>query len=245
MSMTGFISFDSTQCILNEYRIDLWQFSLEQNLNLSYQILNAEEKARSQRFHFSQHQRRFATARTLLRIILARYLNTTPKSLEFVYNSQGKPSVINLQRLQFNISHSGDLAILAVGKGYPMGVDIEHYSARPYEGIAENSFSEQEIKELKKTPKALKAAVFFHLWSQKEAFIKACGLGLSYPTKEFTVPSRIPTQQLVEDPLHNLTWQLRSFMPKAACSGALCCHPTIKEIRHTSLAVHPFLSEAM
>ena len=59
-----------------------------------------------------------------------------------------------------------------------MGVDIEQYSARPYEGIAKSLFSEQEFNEFKKVPPALKPAVFFHVWSQKEAFIKACGLGL-------------------------------------------------------------------
>nr|WP_241480417.1 4'-phosphopantetheinyl transferase superfamily protein [Legionella norrlandica] len=113
-----------------------------------------------------------------------------------------------------------------------MGVDIEQYSPRPYEGIAKNLFSEQEYQDLKKAPQSLKPALFFHVWAQKEAFIKASGLGLSYPTKEFNVPTSSPTKQLVDDPLHNMTWQLRSFMPKVCCSGALCHHPAVREIRH-------------
>lgn len=232
MRITGFTPLNTKNCILNEARIDLWQFSLKHELNVAYQILNADEKARGDRFYFSRHKRRFTTARTTLRIILARYLNTSPERLEFTYNEYGKPAVINSQKLQFNISHTGDLAMLAVGKGYPLGVDIEQYSARPYDGIAKSLFSERELAEFTKMPPMLKATVFFHVWSQKEAFIKACGLGLSYPTKEFNVPTSIPTQQLVEDPLHNMTWQLRSFMPEIACSGALCYHPTVREIRH-------------
>ena len=232
MIITGFTPLNTQNCILNESRIDLWQFSLEQELNIAYQLLNADERARGDRFYFSRHKRRFTTARATLRIILARYLNTAPERLEFTYGAHGKPAVINSQKLEFNISHTGDLAMLAVGKGYPMGVDIEQYSARPYEGIAKSLFSEQEFAEFTKVPAALKASTFFHIWSQKEAFIKACGLGLSYPTKEFHVPTSIPTKQLVDDPLHNMTWQLRSFMPEIACSGALCYHPTVREIRH-------------
>jgi 4'-phosphopantetheinyl transferase len=242
MTITGFTLLNTENCILNESRIDLWQFSLEHELNVAYQVLNADEKARGDRFYFSRHKRRFTTARAALRMILGRYLNTAPERLEFTYGSHGKPEVVNLQKLQFNISHTGDLAMLAIGKGYPMGIDIELYSARPYEGIAKSLFSEQEYEKFIKVPSVLKTAVFFHVWSQKEAFIKACGLGLSYPTKEFNVPTAIPTKQLVDDPLHTITWQLRSFMPKIACSGALCYHPTIREIRHGVLQLHPNIS---
>lgn len=239
MIITGFTHLDTDNCILNETRIDLWQFSVAQESANAYQLLNAEEKARAERFYFSQHKRRFSMARATLRIILARYLNTRPDRLEFSYNSHGKPKVINSSRLQFNLSHTGDLALLAIGKGFPMGVDIEKYSARSYEGIAKTLFSEQELEEFMKVPASLKPATFFHIWSQKEAFIKACGLGLAYPTKNFTVPTSIPTKQLVDDPLNNMTWQLRSFMPAVAFSGALCYHPTVREIRHAIIQLQP------
>lgn len=236
--MTGFHPLNTQNCILNDSRIDLWQFSLKQELNHAEQLLNSDELSRANRFYFNHHKRRFSTARGTLRIILARYLNEPPERLEFSYNAHGKPDVINNQKLQFNISHSGDLALLAVGKRFPMGIDIEYYSARPYEGIAKNLFSDSELTDFLKTPNPLKPAVFFHIWAQKEAFIKACGLGLSYPTKEFHVPTTIPTKQLVDDPLHNTTWQLRSFMPEVACCGALCLNPAIREIRHGIIQVH-------
>lgn len=242
MTITGFTPLNTQNCILNESRIDLWQFSLENESNGNEYLLNADERARAHRFYFSRHKRRFTNARATMRIILARYLNIPPERLEFTYNAHGKPEVINSLKLQFNISHSGDLALLAIGKRFPMGVDIEHYSARPYEGIAKSLFSEQEFNEFKKVPPALKATVFFHVWAQKEAFIKACGLGLSYPTKEFNVPTTIPTKQLVDDLLNNTTWQLRSFMPQIACSGALCCHPTIREIRYGLIQLHQNVS---
>lgn len=232
MTITGFAPLNSEHCVLNESRIDLWQFSLEKELHIAEQLMSPDEKARANRFYFSKHKRRFTTARATLRIILARYLNTAPERLEFTYNAHGKPAVINVQKLEFNLSHTGDIALLAIGKKFPVGVDIEQYSARPYEGIAKTLFSEQELQGLYKAPASMKAAVFFHVWAQKEAFIKVSGLGLTYPTKEFSVPTTMPTKQLVDDPLHNTTWQLRSFMPQLACSGALCYHPTVREIRH-------------
>lgn len=236
--ITGFTPLNTHHCLLNESRIDLWQFSLEHDFQASASLLNEEEKARASRFYFERHRRRFTVARAMMRIILSRYLGLAPDRLTFEYGSHGKPEINNSQRLQFNISHSGDLALLAVGKTYPLGVDIEQFSSRPYEGIADNLFSEQEIAQFRKVPSCLKPAVFFHIWAQKEAFIKACGLGLSYPTKAFNVPTALPTKQLVDDPLHNITWQLRSFMPRLACSGALCYHPSVREIRHGIVDVH-------
>jgi len=238
MTMVGFTPLNSVHCLLNESRIDLWQFSLAHELRATAQLLSSDEQARASRFYFDKHRRRFATGRASLRIILSRYLNTSPDQIVFTYNPQGKPEVYSTQKLQFNLSHSGDLAILAVGKHFPLGVDIEHYSARPYLGMAKMLFSEKELIDFNKAPLALKPALFFHIWSQKEAFIKACGLGLSYPTKEFTVPTTVPTKQLVDDPLHHTTWQMRSFMPKIACSGALCYHPTVRELRYGVVQLH-------
>ncbi|MGL5742502.1 MAG: 4'-phosphopantetheinyl transferase family protein [Legionella sp.] len=232
MIITGFDHLNTENCTLNEARIDLWQFSLAHEIPNAYPLLSSDEKTRAERFYFSRHKRRFSTARATLRIILARYLTIAPEHLEFIYSNHGKPEVVNSVKLQFNLSHTEDLALLAVGKGFPMGVDVEQYSARPYEWIAKSLFSAQEYEDFIQVPPSLKPAIFFHVWSQKEAFIKACGLGLSYPTKDFSVPIFMPTKQLVDDPLHNMTWQLRSFMPQVACSGALCHHHTVREIRH-------------
>ncbi|STY29776.1 phosphopantetheinyl transferase [Legionella wadsworthii] len=232
MIITGYNSLTTDNFILNEARIDLWQFSLTHELKNAYELLNSEEQARAERFYFSKHRRRFANARAIMRIILSNYLNISAEDLEFSYNSHGKPEITNGAKLQFNLSHTEDLALLAVGKGFPLGVDVEKYSARPYVGIAKSLFSDQEFDEFIKVPLALRPAIFFHVWAQKEALIKACGLGLSYPTKNFSVPIIMPTKLLVNDPLHNITWQLRSFMPEVACSGALCHHPTVREIRH-------------
>lgn len=230
MIITDCMPLDPNHCTLDASRIDIWQFFLDENLPQSASILNSEELARAARFHFERHQRRFASARTRLREILAAYLAADAASLEFEYNKHGKPELLNQQGLQFNLSHSGDMALLAIGKEFPLGVDLEIYSARPYLGIAKQLFSPAEQKAIHNASSATRTALFFKIWAQKEAFIKACGLGLAYPTEQFTVALHKDSGE-VYDNLHQQNWKIQSFMPAIAVSAALCCHPSIKSIR--------------
>ena len=106
MTMVGFTPLNSVHCLLNESRIDLWQFSLAHELRATAQLLSSDEQARASRFYFDKHRRRFATGRASLRIILSRYLNTSPDQIVFTYNPQGKPEVYSTQKLQFNLPGS-------------------------------------------------------------------------------------------------------------------------------------------
>lgn len=216
-------------------RIDIWQFPLSSECREVFKLLDDLELNRAQRFHFSRHQRRFANAHGIVRLIIARYMNQSPKALTFSTGPQGKPALIGDSMLQFNLSHSGELALLAVGKSEPIGIDLEYFSTRPYLGIGENLFSKQETQALSSAPRALKPLIFFNIWAQKEAFIKACGLGLSYPTQQFDVPILPSSPHIVIDHLHHQTWQLLSFTPEIGCCAALCYTPTIQDIRYTKL----------
>lgn len=230
MIITDCTPLDPQHCILDASRIDIWQFSLLESLPSSANILHEDELRRASRFHFERHRRRFTIARTGLREILGAYLAIPPALLEFEYNKQGKPEVINDQALHFNLSHSGDKALLAIGQNFPLGIDLEQYSARPWLGIAENLFSPAEVKALKNASLSTRPALFFRIWSQKEAFIKACGLGLAYPTRRFSVPTETDSAEIY-DFLHKQYWKIQSFMPNIAVSAALCCHPSIQTIR--------------
>ena len=219
---------------IDQNRIDIWEYPLDTLFQGAADLLNEEESQRAKRYHFLKHQRRFTIARATLRIILAQYLQKKPKDIGFSYNDHGKPQVDH-SPLQFNLSHSEDLALLAIGKQWPIGIDLEFFSARPYEGIGKHLFSPTENKHLQQTHHLLKPLVFFHIWAQKEAFIKACGLGLSYPTEQFDVPILSNKTALIADNLHQNTWKILSFMPQAACSAALCYHPDIHDIRYGRL----------
>lgn len=229
---TRFKSFNANDCSLQPTRIDIWQYPLHTEYPSAHALLSPDEVTRAGRYHFAKHQRRFAVARSTLRAIIARYSHVPTRDLVFQLNQYGKPQLVNTPALHFNLSHAGDLALLAIGLDYPMGVDLEFFSARPYEGIGKQMFSNIENKALHNTPDTLKPLAFFHMWAQKEAFIKACGLGLSYPTQAFDVPTLPSTNQAIFDSLHNQTWQLVSFVPHIACCGALCHHPDVTDIRY-------------
>ncbi len=224
-----------TNCIIQDTRIDIWQYPLHTEFTEALSLLSNDELERAKRYHFARHQRRFTIARAVLRLILARYLHVRPTELAFTYNQHGKPQLLN-SSLQFNLSHSGDLALLAIGKTFPLGIDLEFFSARPYEGIGKLLFSVSENQALCQMNLTLKPLVFFHIWAQKEAFIKACGLGLSYPTQQFDVPIFPAAKQQVVDSLHEKKWQMMSFMPQVACSAALCYHPLVNDLRYLKLA---------
>ncbi len=230
-----FTPFPLRDCTLQKNRIDVWQIPLDREFVNAERILAPEELARGRRFHFERHQRRFMTARSMLRIILARYLNTEPEAIQFSYNTHGKPSVLSNVALEFNLSHSQDTALLAVGQHYELGVDIEFFSARSYLGIGRQIFSEAEIVQLHEISSAMQPLLFFHLWSQKEALIKACGIGLSYPTKQFDLLGLPPAEHEIFDPKFKKPWRIVSFMPHIASCAALCHHPDVHEIRFTRL----------
>jgi len=220
--------------LLKTEQVDIWHYALSPEEQKDDTVLSHHEVTRANRFHFPHHKRRFIAAHTHLRHVLAHYLNQTAASIVFTSNQYGKPEVINKLNLQFNISHSRDLIVIAVGQNNPVGIDIEYFSPRPYHGIANNLFSTQEINAYKQAPHALKMLTFFSIWSQKEAFIKACGMGLSYPTKTFTVQPLLSYQQQINDPRHQKMWSMHTFMPDIFCCGALCHSPSIKNIRYIS-----------
>ena len=235
MNIASFQPFPHQELALFPKQIDIWRFPLTSAHQESDSVMNHEEKNRADRFYFAKHQRRFRAARTTLRLILAYYAKIQAGKLAFTYNQYGKPALQDFPFIQFNLSHSSDLALLAVGMDAPLGIDLEFFSARPYQGIGEQLFSQKENEVLNRLPQALKPLCFFHIWAQKEAFIKACGLGLHYPIHQITVPSLPPTDCAIIDPMTQKTWKLCSFTPHIGCHAALCFDPSITTFRHFSI----------
>ncbi len=225
---------------LGPTHIHIWSFALDTPLPApGMALLNAEEHARAQRFYFAHHRHHFARARINLRRILARYLDASQSAAQLVfdYAEHGKPFLPEHPTLQFNLSHSGNRGLLAVGKKHPLGIDIEQFSNRPYQGIGRHVFSDEENAALHTASPSLKPMMFFNMWAQKEAFIKMLGLGLTYPTTRLTVP-RLPNRHnTIVDPVYLGTSNLLVFMPRLAYCAALCHHPSIQHITYTELTV--------
>ena len=186
--------------------------------------LAPDEKAKAQRFVFQPDRNRYIATRGILRELLGRYLSRDPADIEFMYGAQGKPALRSESSrppLEFNISHSHDVALLAFAAGRRVGVDVELVRA-DYAGekIAERFFSSQEVKELRSLQPATQSEGFFLCWTRKEAYIKARGEGLQIPLQSFHVSLTpgAPARLEAEDASR---WSLRSLRPDPRYVGAI------------------------
>jgi 4'-phosphopantetheinyl transferase len=190
--------------------------------------LSRDEQERRLRFRFPEDQANFLFARSMLRIVLASYLDAGPAAVNFSYSAHGKPSLPGSPSggLQFNLSHSGDLVLLAVCRDRRIGVDIEKVR-RDIEAreIAENYFSAAEREALSHFAGPSLHDAFFSCWTRKEAFVKARGEGLSCPLNCFDVPVD-PEEQDMEiqtrpDAAEASRWNLRSLKLAPGYAAAL------------------------
>lgn len=201
--------------------IDLWFWRLDQAA-AAPPVLSPDETDRAARFVNPLHANRYRAGRTGLRNILAGYAASDPADLVFDYNPQGKPSVAGGP--QFNLSHTGDFAALAVAETGRIGVDIE--ALRPIEpDIAKRFFSACENTSLSDLPATQWQDGFYRCWTRKEALVKAFGAGLSMPLDSFdvTLTPDMPAQLLRLDGVDSAAkdWALVHLDPAPGIVGAI------------------------
>lgn len=227
--------------VLPPGEVHLWRIPLlqpEAGIARCMAILHAEEAARAARFHFERDRKRFVVARAALRSVLGHYLGVTPAQVQFHYGPQGKPelSPSGQSALRFNLSHSGDYALLGVTAQAEIGVDIE--LARPDFGtleIARRFFSAQESSLLGALPAEQRCAAFFDCWTRKEAYIKALGGGLSIPLDSFDV-AFVPGSQpallrVVNSPQETARWRIYDLKAVPGYSAAAMVEGQQHELR--------------
>lgn len=207
--------------------IHVWRAHLNFEESVLQQIrtvLSAEEQERAERFVFPHDRSRFAVTRGILRKLLAGYLNRSPEQVEFAYGHRGKPMLTREStpnRVEFNVSHSHDLALLAFSRGRALGVDIQ--LIRPEFAtleIAKHYFSPLEIEELKRLPESDWVQAFFTCWTRKEAYLKARGDGFGIPPESVRV-SFLPGELEVLTSSDSARWKLLSLQPGPNYVGAL------------------------
>jgi len=179
---------------LGKKEIHLWltddRAIKDADLLASYrQLLDAEETARHKRFIFDRHRHQFLVTRALVRSVLAQYEGADSAALQFGRNGYGKPHLCKGSRagLQFNVSHCEGLIALAVVEGHDIGVDAENLQRKTdTDRLAERYFSPQEYRDFEELEGQKRHERFFDLWTLKESYIKACGMGLAIPLEEFS-----------------------------------------------------------
>ena len=153
-------------------------------------VLSVEERARADRFRFERDRRHFVRARASLRQLIGAYEAVDPGGITFTTGRYGKPALSGPLdgALDFNVSHSGGVALIALSRAGAVGVDVEAIRAvDDRDALARRVFAAGEIAALTRVAPARRDEAFFAAWTRKEAFIKAIGEGLSRPLDQFEV----------------------------------------------------------
>lgn len=198
--------------------LHLWLISLDAGSHSIESLLvnlSDDERGRASRLLIPKVRDHFIIARGVLRTILGETLSVPPYRLEFDYGPHGKPELRDAgeAEIRFNLSHSADLALLAINRTCPIGVDIERVRPeRPLLKLAERFFSEREREELRSLPDDSVTDGFYACWTRKEAYLKAIGTGLATPLNAFDVtlkpgaPPSLVGQRL--DPSELSRWRI-------------------------------------
>jgi 4'-phosphopantetheinyl transferase len=190
-------------------------------------LMSEDERERAARFRIGRVRSRFINRRGLLRILLAQYAECDPSALRFTQNQWGKPTLTGggTARLQFNASHSDGVALVAVTLDSAVGIDVErHRLDVDCLELADRFFSPDEADRLRRADEPLRRTLFFTLWCCKEAWVKARGLGLSFPLRRCRISVAEGVPQLCEDPEQwgeSARWSLTQLTAGPEYSAAL------------------------
>ncbi|HEX6641218.1 MAG TPA: 4'-phosphopantetheinyl transferase superfamily protein [Thermoanaerobaculia bacterium] len=188
-------------------------------------MLSAEERERAARFRFDVHRHRFARCRALLRQRLAETLGIDAAAIAFRYGAHGKPEV---DGVHFNVSHSDHLAVIAISRDVPVGIDVERIDdSKELLPLGRTAFSPLECEALSAMTPREQNAAFYRTWARKEAYLKLLGTGFSRPSDSFAV---------------SMTGEPLSFVEGCALRD-LAVHPdfacAIATPRETPIALRP------
>ena len=206
---------------LNEGEVHLWVAHLTVSpprIKQYYPLLSTEEKERSERFVHFIHRKRFIASHGFMRSVLASYLDGDAAGLIFKREEKGKPYLSSTDRiapLQFNLSHSNNLALLAISKTQAIGVDVEFMERKnEWKKISQRFFTPEEQTALFSLPENQQQQAFFNVWTRKEAHMKVVGEGLYLSPSQFNVS--VPPQAAAfinyTEKNHSQHWQMQDII---------------------------------
>jgi 4'-phosphopantetheinyl transferase len=217
----------------------IWRLHLNQDPAIVAKLsamLTSDERNRADKYHRAVDRDHFIVARGVLRKIISIYLSVPPQDLKFTYGQYGKPSISgeqNDRNLNFNLSHSNELALYALTNGRAVGIDIEYLRGDfATLDIAQHFFAREEVKALESLPQDQRVKAFFNCWSRKESYIKAIGMGVSFPLDRFAVslaPDDAPALLKVEgDDREAGRWEMYELLPGEGYAAAVIVEkPTV------------------
>jgi 4'-phosphopantetheinyl transferase len=217
---------------LTDSDIHIWCASLSaspEDLFHYTSLLSNDELERAKRFYFEKDRNHFIVGRGLLRTILGSYLDVEPPQIEFVYGQYGKPALktgTHKTALEFNLSHSKDLALYAFSLDRKIGIDIEYVRPMPdMDDFARQFFSLRENILINSLSGKQKEEAFFKIWTCKEAFLKGNGSGLTVPINQvetiLNTDGAVMLTSVDEGEEQAENWRLEAFSPVSGYQAAL------------------------
>jgi 4'-phosphopantetheinyl transferase len=165
---------------LRDNEAHVWRIDVDPVLIAHWRdLLDPDERSKADRFRFPADRSRYLAAHIALRNILGRYLQIDPVHVQYRTSEYGKPFVAD-QPVEFSLSHSSDVILIAVARDRAVGIDVERI--RPeldFQPIVDRHFSAREKSELLSMPQSIRYQHFFGMWTRKEAVLKMVGWGLS------------------------------------------------------------------
>jgi 4'-phosphopantetheinyl transferase len=236
---------DLARLALDDAACDLWRIDLEQvavagggDPQAADSPLDAAERTRAGRFVFERHRRWYTAARTVLRRVLGGYLGLAPEAVPIGLEELGRPFVVGTAGarapIDFNLSHSDSLALLAVGRRAPLGTDVELVrSMNDTLALAERNYTGDEIDDVANAAGEARDAAFFTCWTRKEAVLKSTGVGLTVAPRRVYVGARPRTSELqFVSSAGSVPLRLQSLQVREGALGA-CAMPPEVRIRGT------------
>lgn len=200
-------------------------------------LLDARERERARRFVHDRDRHRFVAAHAGLRLALAAETGQPPRTLRFGTTERGKP-VLERHSLSFNLSHSGDLAVVAAARGGEVGVDVEAAGRlRDVDGLSAMVMTAEERAAFAALPTDRRKAAFLRLWTRKEALLKADGRGLMHDPRQLTVGLDEDERRTVA--FDGRSWTLCDLAPAPGLAGTLCVEGTLGAIRRRDVTPRP------
>jgi 4'-phosphopantetheinyl transferase len=210
--------------------VHVWAASLEQpaaSERALESLLSLRELDRAERFRNESDRRRYVVAHGILRRLLAGYRKADPRALRFTIGKNGKPALSDESgptALRFNLSHTEDLALIAVTLGREIGVDVERVrSISELDSIVESYFTSRERDTLRTMQNTARRDAFYRCWTRKESYAKATGGDLSVALGGFDTllssgPADLPA---LGAPRDGSGWNLYELLPANGYVGAV------------------------
>jgi 4'-phosphopantetheinyl transferase len=207
------------QFLLSEHEIHVFYAGIPNSRSVIqsyYTLLSSEEKKRSQKFRFEKDINGYIFKQGVLRKILGNYIKIPPNEIIITLNEFGKPKISNApsnHHIDFNISSSNSLVALAFAFSRNLGIDLEYLNLElNIYDILPLLFTHQEAQRFEIVENTDHLSHVLQLWTLKEAYVKAIGVGLHKPLKDISFVLNSNSKPYLEWELHNndiLKWNIK------------------------------------